>query len=47
MEKAISIEKLLDSKIFDVNFDYDEWPGTSTCKEDAIRGFNGSYFSLR
>lgn len=27
MQRAISIEKLLHSKIFNVNFDYDDWPG--------------------
>lgn len=28
LEKGISVENLLKSKIFMINFDFDEWPST-------------------
>ena len=47
MERAISVSNLLHSNVFRVEFDYDDWPSNSTCDEEVIRGYHGSYFALR
>jgi hypothetical protein len=47
MERGIHLSNLLESKVFVVTFDYDEWPSNSTYGEEAIRGFHGSFFNLR
>jgi hypothetical protein len=47
IQRAVSINKLLTSKIFNVTFDFDEWASNSTCNEEVIRGYHGSIFELR
>lgn len=47
MEIGIELHSLLDSNIFSVTFDYDEWPGSHPNDETAIRAYNGSYFDIR
>ena len=47
IEKGISVHSLLDSKIFTVTFDFDDWPQTHYNDEKCIKPYNGSYFHLR
>lgn len=47
MEMGIVLHSLLDSKIFNVTFDFDDWPGSHPNEENAIRAYNGSYFDIR
>jgi hypothetical protein len=47
VEKGINISNLLNSKVFTVPFDFDEWPQTHFNDEQAIRPYNGSFFHLR
>jgi len=44
MEKGIEIKELLDSNVFNLNFDYDEWPSTHSFNEKLIVPYNGSIF---
>lgn len=46
LEKGIQIHNLLQSNIFYMQFDYDEWPGSHTNRSTEIRPFNGSIFEL-
>ena len=47
MEMGIELHSLLDSNIFSVTFDFDDWPGSHPNDETAIRAYNGSYFDIR
>jgi len=47
LEKGISVTALLDSDIFNMNFDYDEWPGAHTNDESILRPYNESLFQIR
>lgn len=47
MEKGIEVTSLLDSAIFNVSFDYDDWPGSHPMEEKNIQPYNGSYFDIR
>jgi len=47
IEKGIDTRELLDSDIFNVVFDYDEWPSNHFNPLDCIRAYNGSYFDIR
>lgn len=47
IEKGIKIRNLLQSKIFHVVFDYDDWPSNHYNEEKCIKPFNGSIFHLR
>jgi hypothetical protein len=38
---------LLDSKVFNVTFDFDDWPGSHPNEENCIKAYNGSYFDIR
>ena len=38
---------MLNSNVFQYNFDFDEWPGTHTVYAKYLRPYNGSIFSIR
>jgi hypothetical protein len=44
IEVGIPIKPLLDSQVFDYEFDLDEWPTTHFNSEDCIRPFNENMF---
>lgn len=45
--RGIQVTDLLDSKVFRMDFDFDEWPSTHTDDSKYIRPYNGSIFDLR
>ena len=47
MEKGISCRDLFGGKVFNVVFDFDQWPGNHNDEEECIRAYNGSYFDIR
>lgn len=47
MEKGITIAALLESDVFSLPFDFDDWPSSHTDKETYMRGYNNSIFQLR
>ena len=47
MEKAIKITPLLESKVFNHVFDFDDWPGNHWNETECIRPYNGSFFNVR
>lgn len=47
MEKGIEVTPLLESSIFNVSFDFDDWPGSHPNEEKSIQPYNGSYFDIR
>jgi len=47
LEKGISVAPLLQSKVFCMEFDYDEWPGNHTDDTACIRPYSASIFHLR
>lgn len=46
-EKGIEIKALLDSKIFNMEFEYEEWPAIHVNNETVRRPYNNSIFKLR
>lgn len=46
MEKSIAVKPLLDSGLFSVVFDYDDWPGNHTNDEECIRYYKESFYQL-
>ena len=44
---GIEVEDLLASKVFQFEFDYDEWPGTHDNDGEYIRPYNESIFNIR
>ena len=47
LEKAISVFPLLDSNVFSLKFDYDEWPSSHTNNDTHFRPYNDSIFNIR
>lgn len=47
LEKAISVEALLDSDVFSFKFDFDEWPSSHTNNDTVLRPYNDSIFAIR
>lgn len=47
IEKGISVHDVLHSRIFLVEFDFDQWPSTHCVKERLIRPYNMPLFKLR
>ena len=47
MEKGIEVTPLLNSNIFNVSFDFDDWPGSHPNDSKSIKAYNGSYFDIR
>ena len=47
VELGLHVCPLIDSKIFSLEFDYDDWPATHTEEDECIRPYNGSIFDLR
>ena len=47
IEKAINIAALLESKVFNHTFDFDEWPGNHFNEVECIRPYTGSFFQIR
>jgi hypothetical protein len=46
-EKGIEVGALLESKIFNMEFEYEEWPGIHVNNETVRRPYNNSIFKLR
>lgn len=44
MDKGILIEELINSDVFNMNFDFDSWPATHTYNGKMIMPYNGSMF---
>ena len=44
---GIEVTKLFESNVFQMEFDFDEWPSTHTNNDKYIRPYNGSIFDLR
>jgi hypothetical protein len=47
IDKGIHVAELLKSKIFNVPFDFDNWPGAHVDDKRCIRAYNGNFFDLR
>jgi len=47
LEKGITIAALLESDVFSLPFDFDDWPSSHTDKETYMRGYNNTIFQLR
>ena len=47
LEKGINIEHLMHCGVFNVTFDFDEWPQTHYNDDTVIKPYNGTYFHLR
>lgn len=47
MSKGIDVSHLLDSKVFNVNFDLDDWPSSHYNEAKVLKPYNGSIFNLR
>jgi len=47
LNKGIKVFSLLDSDIFTVTFDHDEWPVIHTNDAECIRSYSHSFFHLR
>jgi hypothetical protein len=47
IEVGVKVKSLLCSNVFCVDFDFDEWPSTHPCSEDAIRPYNKTMFQIR
>jgi len=46
VEKSINITPLLNSNVFNHEFDYDEWPSTHYNSEDCLRPYNDNIFMI-
>jgi hypothetical protein len=44
---GIEVRELFDCNIFQLEFDYDEWPGTHTDEDTYLRPYNGSIYDIR
>jgi hypothetical protein len=47
MDMGVEVQWLFDSKVFTMEFDYDEWPSTHTNDQDYMRPYNASIYSIR
>ena len=47
VQKDIHIKGILDSKIFNMTFDFDAWPGNHVNNQELLRPYNHSIFHLR
>lgn len=47
LEKGIEVKSLLESQIFNYEFDLDEWPSTHYNDEEYLRPYNENLFDLR
>jgi hypothetical protein len=47
IDMGIEVCDVFNSKIFNFEFDYDEWPGTHTNEESCFRPYNGSIYKIR
>lgn len=47
IEKGIDIHDLVHSQVFNVTFEFDEWPQTHYNEDKVIKPYNGSLFHLR
>lgn len=47
MEKGIPVYPLLDSNVFLLNFDFDEWPQIHLDNSHLIMPYHGSIFEIR
>lgn len=47
LEMGIPIRKILESNVFSVNIDFDQWPGSHENDKYLIKPYNGSFFDLR
>lgn len=47
MKMNVEVQFLFDSKVFTMEFDYDEWPSTHTNDNMYMRPYNNSIYSIR
>ena len=47
IDKGVTIKRILDSKIFNFQFDLDEWPSTHYNNTECFRPFNHNIFTIR
>ena len=47
IDKEVKLNNLFSSDIFNLTFDYDEWPATSPNTDRLQNPYNGSIFKLR
>ena len=47
LDKGIFVGKLLNSQVFNYEFDLDEWPSTHNCNNEELRPYNENLFMLR
>lgn len=47
LDKGANLTGLFNSKIFNVVFDYDEWPATNTNTQSMIMPYNETMFNMR
>ena len=47
LSKGIKVSHLFDSKVFHVQFDFDEWPSTHTNDTEVVKPYDGTFFLLR
>jgi hypothetical protein len=47
MNRGVMVARLLQSDIFEHNYDSDLWPTTNLCGQKVLKHYNGSKFDLR
>lgn len=47
VNKGVTLKPLLESKIFQFTFEYEEWPATNQNTEQMLKPYNESIFQLR
>jgi len=47
LNKGVEMKDVLQSKVFNHTFDFDEWPATSSNTISLLRPYNKSIFALR
>ena len=47
LEQGVKIKSLLESEVFSLELDFDEWPTTHSCDDEEIRPYNFSLFEIR
>ena len=47
IEKGVQVSDLMQSDVFQIHLDYDEWPGTHHNDKKMIMPYTGSMFGIR
>lgn len=44
LETGIKIQRLLESNVFCITLEFDEWPASHPCEDEEIRPYNKTVF---